>query len=39
MERHAFMLSDLGQQLEEVKLVLMEEVKVRIKLCGQVLDD
>lgn len=27
MEQHSLLLSDLGQQIGEVKLVLMEEVK------------
>ena len=39
MEQHSLLLSDLGQQIGEVKLVLMEEVKVSRKFGISSVDD
>jgi len=39
MEQHSLLLSDLSQQIGEVKLVLMEEVKVSRKFGISRVDD
>jgi hypothetical protein len=39
MEQHSLLLSDLSQQIGEVKLVLMEEVKVSRKFGISSVDD
>ena len=39
MEQHSLLLSDLSQQIGEVKLVLMEEVKVSLKFGISSVDD